>query len=202
MKPRVRELPRRRWEVDFGDGRTAVIRQGWDMARGEWEPNYHWSASVPGKHFDQGERASAAEAFVSAWISVAVAPPGLYLEQAEVEQLADECERGDAGDTAKILRELLRQRTGLTWSCRVGRNRERFCVRICAPASRLVADAMTAADRVLLASIFGARTPRDGLLVEPHRGCRADAVWLASGVDRSEPETIGGAVIDIGREPS
>jgi hypothetical protein len=190
MKPRIRELERRRWTVDFGDGRTATIRQGWDMARGEWEPVYHWVSAREsteglfddGGERDFGERDSFAEAFVSAWISVAVAPPALYFEPDEIEAMATECERGDAGDTAKMLRELLRQRTGLAWSCRAGRHRERFHVLVTAPKSKLVDGALSAADRVMLSSIFGCRTSRDGITIEPHRGCRSAAIWRAAGV--------------------
>jgi hypothetical protein len=202
MKPRIRELARRRWDVDFGDGRTATIRQAWNMAKGEWDPIYHWVSTCEnnvtlfddGGERDFGERASFAEAFVSAWISVAVAPPALYLEPAEVEALANECERGDAGDTAKVLRELLRQRTGLSWSCRAGRHRERFCVLISAPKARLVDGALSVQDRVMLSSIFGCRTSRDGITIEPHRGCRAYAVWRAAGVERVDTLTETGGL--------
>lgn len=184
MKPRLRPLAGRAWEVDFGSGRTARLRQSWDMRAAAWTSDYHWDSYRGDERLGTGLRASLDEAFVDAWIAVAEPPAPLGWDRIRVATVAQVCERGDAPHVATVLRQLLRERTGLVWSARAGRGRERFHVRVTAPKGRLVNGALTAADRVLLSSIFGVRVGRDGLLVEPHHGCRSAAVWRAAGLEQ------------------
>jgi len=194
MKPRIRVLERRRWVVDFGfdpkspDGdpiaRGASIRQVWDLSAGDWTPDFRWDAFIDGEHVGGGERASMAEAFVSAWAAVVPVPKPLELPTVELQALAERAERGDAKDAAKILRELLRKRTGLAWSVTAGRGRDRFRVFVSAPSGRCLPDgSLRAEHRVLLAAIFASRPSRDGFTVEPHRGHRTNAVFRAAGIE-------------------
>jgi len=158
------------------------------MARGEWTDDWHWVACIDGSVVDRGTRLSLAEAYVSAWIAVAVAPPPVELDRAEVAEIAEAVEDrgGRARDLADALRRLLMLRTGIGWSVVVGRGRQRYSVRVAPLRVRLVDGAASAADRVLLAAIFGGRPGRDGIVVKPNRGHRAAAVWAAAGLELPE----------------
>lgn len=102
----------------------------------------------------------------------------------EVRRLAEDAERAPKRDAAKIFRELLRRRTGMSWSVRCSRASAR--IYICAPPKRCNGDVMTSHDVALLAAVIGTGelVPNRGITIGQERGDRAAAVYRIAGVKR------------------
>lgn len=177
---RVIIKPNQRWGIVLGPERTAEIRRGWDLARGDWTGDYHWTAEGPDGAVSTGTRASWDEALVSAACAVVIPEPPLELDREELAGLAASAERGLALGAAKVIRRLLALRTTTRFSVRVERNG--LGVRVTGTKARLVKGGLTLADRVALAAVFGGRPSRDGVKIEHSRGHRSAAVWQVAGL--------------------
>lgn len=175
-KPRVRPVSDREWAVDFGNGVTATLErdpQGW--------PEFTWRLTSVGDH-GSGGGTTLGHAFTGAWCAAAKAPEPVALSREAVAKLADEAE-GCAKDATKVLRKLLKLRTGFDWSVTIGRGTAYSWLSIGAVKKRAADDcgALNAHDQALLGSILGDRHIGAHKSIRPCRGVRASYVWRIAG---------------------
>jgi hypothetical protein len=155
-----------------------LVRFGSSTAEIRHEPGniYRWAV---GDH--TGEALTFDVAFLRAWGVAArgeLPPP---VVEPELAAIVDKV-KDDAAWTADCLRDLLRKRTGFSWSVRRGRGRAADRIYVKPPRRRLLASgSMRGEDAAFLAAIFGSANLHHGVTVPPTRHARAAALWSVAG---------------------
>lgn len=173
-KPRVRPEGDAAWSIDFGNGVTARLERDPE----KW-PEFTWRITSEGR-YESGGGTTLDHAFVGAWSVAAVAPEPVALSRDQVAELARQAE-GGARQATKILRELLKMRTGFAWSVTVGRGTAYSWITISSVSKR--ADkwrGLSHHDQALLSAILGWRV-QGSESIRPGLGVRASYVWRIAG---------------------
>lgn len=180
-KPRFAPDGPAAYRVTFPNGKTARLYQvanGRDPQDWWWETPEHTGRPTWG----------ADEALAQAWTAVSEAPAPVAIDRAELAAMISGAERG-ATSAAKLMRRLLKLRTGRAWSVTIGRGTAYSWLHIHAPPSRRVArdgspdrdGYMSAADRAMLGSILGQCPHTQGEQVRPCAGVRESYMWRLAG---------------------
>ena len=168
FKPRLRPCADGTILVTLPCGETTAIRP----VGSEWSVDNH-------REYFQGKP----ETFVTMRDALSAAARGCKLDlpalKVDALALARQVE-ADQGEACKILRRLLRERSGRDWSVRKGRWTSRSWIYISAPASRTQEWTMTIEDRILLRSMIG-HASND--TIPGRRGHRGAMVFLICGVE-------------------
>ena len=183
-KPRVTPKAPDYFKVDFGNGATGQITKG--ESYDAWSDEWHWFVRMPDGSQRNGRALGQNRAFEAAWQAAAKASvPAPVFTAEEVAQLAEQAESGDRTAATKIMRKVLKARTGLEWSVTGNRGTAYGWLRISAPPKRCVGkfDDMTAHDAALLAAVLGEDyvSPNNGVSVRPCSGVRAATVYRLAG---------------------
>ncbi len=178
-KPRITPTGDERFRVTFPDGRVAQI---WRSDRDTW----NWLAEGTELLVD-GCAVNFDHAFRGAYAAGFQAPKPL-----DIELDALRVDRMDTTAFAKLMRGLLKKRTGFAWSVTIGSGTGYCWVDIKARKSRAHGDFhnLTAADQALLYSILGHGVSASGFTVDPDRGRRA---WVAEQVANRAAHQTGAA---------
>lgn len=184
-KPRVTPLQRTApaWDVDFGDGVTGcVFWAGPDC--------YRWQVARPDGRFPSGKATTDAHAFRWAWQAAARAvglPAVADLTSDGCKALAERA-MTSANEAAKVLRGLLRRRTGFAWSVTVDRGSSRGRITIHAAPERRVDGSMTPHDAAVLAAVLdGDVNWHNGVSVDRTRTARREYVYKVAGFSEQRP---------------
>ncbi len=180
-KPRVRPIGPHAFKVDFGTG-TAEIRKSPDTDDWWYETPDHPARHVWGP----------AEALALAWSECMTAPAPLAIKRNELTALISSA-KDDTTACAKLMRRLLKLRTGIAWSVTCGRGTSGCWLRIHVPKARKVdSDGqptsedwgyMGTRDRALLGVILGEVPHHQGESIRTEAGVRESYLWRIAGHD-------------------
>lgn len=153
-KPRVRPIGPAAYRVNFGTG-SATIRHCMEGRDRTW--SYEVGDNVPLQAY------SAEQALAASWMACIEAPAPLAMTRETIAALISGAQ--DATACAKLMRRLLKLRTGIAWSVTGGRGTARSWLRIHVPKARKVNSNgqptdedwgyMSSRDRALLGAILG-----------------------------------------------
>lgn len=180
-RPAIRPLGNDRFAVTFPHGAKAEIAK-LKNAR----PTREWVYVLEGER--AGTTAFSSEAALAqAWTKTLTAPKALPLAAFEVDELVA---RGVADRTSfvRVVRKLLKERTGVAWSVSGGRGTAWGWVTITAAKSRQADGNMRPGDQALLARVLGADSPvhHQGESVKPTRSARAAIIRAICGPGTSD----------------
>ncbi len=180
-KPRIRLVRPDTFDIDFGNGETVQIGKADD---GEWR--YHMPGEC-GRH-TYGPQ----EAFAQAWMASIEPPPPVGIEREKLQAMITEAECC-ATKCAKLMKTLLKLRTGIAWSVTGGRGTGRSWLNIMSPKARRVdSDGrpstkswgyMSARDRAILGSVLGNTPHNQGESIRTEGGVRESYLWKIAGLD-------------------
>ena len=180
-KPRVRPTGPNSYDVDFGSGKKASIFKS-SFGQQDW---IYETPDLPQRPAYSQEAALAA-----AWMGCIEAPEPVAMTPEEIAPLISEAE-GNATTCAKLMRRLLKLRTGIAWSVTGGRGTARSWLNIHVPKARRVGSDgqptgkswgyMGARDRALLGVILGELPHYQGESIRTEAGVREWYLWRLSG---------------------
>jgi hypothetical protein len=168
-KPTITPTSATSWSIDFHNGATGTMTRVPESPRDRWDWTVAFSDGRTFSSHAYGDRL----AFECAWCQAAQvsAPPDLGLTEFEVRRLVQIAkEQRKATAWAKALRNVLKRRTGRSWSVRVGTGTSGEWLYISAPPKRRVGGDMSAHDTALLAATLGREhVSNRGVSVSPDR---------------------------------
>ncbi len=185
-KPNIKQhADGKTWDVAFPCGGSAVIREEGN-GKGHGYGSFLW----------ESERANGEEpsrlprrlqmhgsmtldgAIRLAWGEVRPSPrPTAY----QVRDFAD-CEQLDGTQYTKLLRKILKIRTGRTWSVKVGRGTAYSWIDVTSPPARQEGYYMSADDESLLSAVLNEATGQQHVSIPPTSGFRHSYLLRAAGL--------------------
>ena len=179
IKPHITPKGTDRFEVVFPCGGTAEI---YKVEGSGHLPEWRWDAVKA-----IGEESSPAHpcmtsdyAFRAAWCFVRPAPKALVGYDAEYCRAAEDMR---CKEYTKLLRKMLKRRTGRTWSVKVGSGTGYCWLTINAPPARIVDWKMSPDDESLLASVLGEDSIGQYYQIPPTSGYRAWNMARIAGIN-------------------
>lgn len=189
-KPKIREVGKDDYVVDFGNGLARIWRKPDERDRWMYDPDS--DEHVMRETYDF------ANAMAEAWRLFHPVPAPLELSREEIAEAIREA-KSDVRAAAKLMRKWLRMRTGRDWSVTGGRGTARSWLSICSPKARRVdrhgmvpptkdGSYMSAADRALLGVILGSAVHQQGESIRTESGVREWYLWKIAG--HAAPEDL------------
>jgi hypothetical protein len=169
--------------VTFPNGKTArIVKRGDDAPAGDG-----WAYYLGDAKSNTGTAFDASYALAKAWTACLDAPAPLDMTPAQVEAVVAEVNDAGTVEACKIVRRLLKARTGVAWSVKRHTGTASGWFTITAPPKRCPGDFgyMTPADIARLSVVLEANTGRcvhnQGETVPPTNAARAAIVRLICG---------------------
>ena len=177
-KPHITFKGSGRFSVRFPCGGTAEV---FKVEGSGHLPDWRWQAvSADGKESSGRPSMTSDHAFRAAWCFVRPAPEALKGYDAEYCRAAEDMR---CKEYTKLLRKMLKERTGRTWSVKVGSGTGYSWLTINAPPARIVDWKMSPDDESLLASVLGEDSIGQYHQIPPTSGYRAWNMARVAGLD-------------------